>query len=1038
MYDIIFLSETNLGYDVLPSFQSYKKFANPDHQICKFGGIACYVKEGLANHLFQVKYDTSYISFRIDTCPSFMFYGVYIQPEGARYFHESLFTDLANSLMECNEKSFIPVIGGDLNCRPGNFENVSDAKWKYETNKDSTSNKHGKTYLKDLCCTCNINPINGLRYRSKVFSNDFTFFRGNKKSQIDLALTNKKGRKYIEDFTIIQHDWHLSDHKPIMLHLRIPCEINLSGLLARALDLNHVPNDIYNEITQLKGNFNYDQINKDLINSKDELSTLMNTELENYRIDTSLDILELKLKEIHSRNKIKKSTKHSTPDKMHDANKAFDNYMETLNDPNSNEDIVNERFERYMITRSALNKDIIREETNKWNSYLKENDSKNFWAYVDWKGNLGKNKSTVSPTMNEFEIFFQDLYSCADKDEVTEIMNIETNVTIPILDDPITENEINEAFNSMKKSGYDYSISVLRTLVTSFALLLVTLFNLMFFVKYPVTLACSLLSLIPKMGNLKLAKNFRGIQMLKSLACLYDRIIANRLRLWVSYNIDQTAFQKLKSTLLHIFTLRILIEIAKKTKSTIYIATMDIEKAFDHVPRSLLLKKLVSLGVGKCMLFALKQIYGFSVCVIKFQQELSSSFSMKRGVRQGAASSVILFNVFIDGLFQHLQSMCDLETLLNDIHALVHADDTIILSTDRQKFIHKCNEAIRFFSENKLTLNVGKSKYLIINFSNTLHSRSNLILDRGVLKYKESFKYLGVFISDAGSLKQDVNSYIAHKRSNVSIKFPNFCTVHRNAPLSAKLEVLDCCVSSSLTYAAETWGNECKAADLSYKVGIRTALSVRQNTNNEIIFIESDRYPLNFRVKKLQLSFWSYVLKYISDNPDSALCKVVSKADSLNITYIKYYKNLLDTYNDPVNCENRLRLEEKEKWKRKIDAAYIADEDSKLGTYFRINPSLTSFTVFTGTEDERILITRYRTGSHSLTIELGRFSNTPRENRLCTCKRNVQTVFHVFNECPLTAHVVQQRYDNLSEIFNDPDLPRLLLNITKVLKIPTR
>ena len=79
------------------------------------------------------------------------------------------------------------------------------------------------------------------------------------------------------------------------------------------------------------------------INSKDELSTLMNTELENYRIDTSLDILELKLKEIHSRNKIKKSTKHSTPDKMHDANKAFDNYMETLSDPNSNEDIVNER-----------------------------------------------------------------------------------------------------------------------------------------------------------------------------------------------------------------------------------------------------------------------------------------------------------------------------------------------------------------------------------------------------------------------------------------------------------------------------------------------------------------------------------------------------------------------------------------------------------------------------------------------------------------------------------------------------------------------
>ena len=105
-------------------------------------------------------------------------------------------------------------------------------------------------------------------------------------------------------------------------------------------------------------------------------------------------------------------------------------------------------------------------------------------------------------------------------------------------------------------------------------------------------------------GNLKLPKNFRGIQMMKSLACLYDRVITNRLKLWLSFHDDQTAFQRWKSTLLHIFTLRILIEIVKKLGITLYIASVDIEKAFDNVPRSLLLKKLVKLGIGKCMLFA--------------------------------------------------------------------------------------------------------------------------------------------------------------------------------------------------------------------------------------------------------------------------------------------------------------------------------------------------------------------------------------------------------------------------------------------------
>ena len=204
----------------------------------------------------------------------------------------------------------------------------------------------------------------------------------------------------------------------------------------------------------------------------------------------------------------------------------------------------------------------------------------------------------------------------------------------------------------MEKPGFDFDLSILYILITYFSVLLVSIMNAIFLVKYPMTLAYSLLSLIPKKGNLMLPKNYRGVQMMKTLACLYDRIITNRLKPWLKFDIDQTAFQKGKSTLIHIFTLRILIDVARKLKITLYIASVDIEKAFDHVPRSLLLKKLVKLGIGKLMLFALKQVYSYSVCVIKFQNELSDSFRMHRGVRQGAASSVLLFIAFMDGLFE--------------------------------------------------------------------------------------------------------------------------------------------------------------------------------------------------------------------------------------------------------------------------------------------------------------------------------------------------------------------------------------------------
>ena len=59
---------------------------------------------------------------------------------------------------------------------------------------------------------------------------------------------------------------------------------------------------------------------------------------------------------------------------------------------------------------------------------------------------------------------------------------------------------------------------------------------------------------------------------------------------------------------------------------------MDIEKAFDTVPRLLLLKKLIKIGIGQCMLSALKCLYSCTSCVIKFGGKMSCCFPMPREV----------------------------------------------------------------------------------------------------------------------------------------------------------------------------------------------------------------------------------------------------------------------------------------------------------------------------------------------------------------------------------------------------------------------
>ena len=57
---------------------------------------------------------------------------------------------------------------------------------------------------------------------------------------------------------------------------------------------------------------------------------------------------------------------------------------------------------------------------------------------------------------------------------------------------------------------------------------------------------------------------------------------------------------------------------------------------------------------------------------------------------------------------------------------------------------------------------------------------------------------------------------------------------------------------------------------------------------------------------------------------------------------------------------------------------------------------------------------RIRLMSHSLKIETGRWSRTPRERRVCRCENNhVQTEAHVLIDCVLTQNI-RLRYPLLS------------------------
>ena len=168
--------------------------------------------------------------------------------------------------------------------------------------------------------------------------------------------------------------------------------------------------------------------------------------------------------------------------------------------------------------------------------------------------------------------------------------------------------------------------------------------------------------------------------MLQAIGVLYDRIICKRLESWIYIHDEQTGFQKGKSTLTQIFVLRVLIELARKTKSSLFIGCFDIEKAFDKVSRLILFEKLIKFGIGFSMLCALKTIYTSTTCMLFMSNKLSKQFYTKCGIRQGAPSSSLLFIVFINDLIDYVKNRCIPEMLIDTIHILLHADDTVIFT----------------------------------------------------------------------------------------------------------------------------------------------------------------------------------------------------------------------------------------------------------------------------------------------------------------------------------------------------------------------
>ena len=320
---------------------------------------------------------------------------------------------------------------------------------------------------------------------------------------------------------------------------------------------------------------------------------------------------------------------------------------------------------------------------------------------------------------------------------------------------------------------------------------------------FPAPLKLARIVPIHKGGPMDNPTNYRPISLLPQFGKLFEKIIEIRLSKFLNkHNLitkEQYGFRKQYSTELAITDIQnALLKNLDENKLTCTVF-LDLAKAFDSVNHEILLAKLERYGIRGTPLLLLKSYLSDRQHLTKYRDVESSKKIINIGVPQGSILGPLLFLLFINDLPK---------TTVFDVR--LFADDTFLSlkGNDYKVLIKNANIELKkvsgWLSANRLTLNISKTKYMIIRRPRTkIDGNYSLRFNGKKLEKCTSYKYLGVHLDENLIWTQHIK-YLCRKLS----KFAKMFAKLRHCCNIDLLKVIyHALFHSHLQYCNVIWGN---------------------------------------------------------------------------------------------------------------------------------------------------------------------------------------------------------------------------------------
>ena len=398
----------------------------------------------------------------------------------------------------------------------------------------------------------------------------------------------------------------------------------------------------------------------------------------------------------------------------------------------------------------------------------------------------------------------------------------------------------------------------------------------------------SIVIALPKPGKSRQnPDNYRPIALTSCFGKLMERMVAKRL----TYTLEkrqilskyQCGFRSHHSTIDHLIRLETDIRKGFKGKKHTTAVFLDIRKAYDMVHRPAVVHKLHKLGLrGHLAHYLFNFLDGHRTFRVRCRSLYSASHEMENGLPQGSCLSPILFNIFINDLFNDVPPNISY-SLFADDSAIWCTDDDYDVSVHR---LQNCLSRLEDWSiVNGLEFSAEKSAAIIFTRSNIIKPSQHLTIQNSRIPFVNHFKFLGVVLDRRLSMAQHTKHIKTKCNSRLNL-FRCLTSADCGADRATLLRLYKAIVLPIIEYGAVVYAGgkdtPLKSLEAIQNSFLRIALGVIKTSPVSALQVEADISPLYIRRKELTLR---YVTK-IKQFPNHASRTAIDTLPRIHHNYI--------------------------------------------------------------------------------------------------------------------------------------------------------